>query len=77
MTRWTRMNDTERTQVARKDAGDIKDQALMEFYNFVCDLQVECDEKRVKLVKAMWDSSGEPYSPEVRKELEEHGLLED
>ena len=59
------------------EADDIKDQVLMEFYNFVCDLQVECDEKRLELVKRMWDASREPYPPEVREALEDHGLFGD
>jgi uncharacterized tellurite resistance protein B-like protein len=58
------------------EADDIKEQVLMGFYNFVCDLQEKCDQKRVELVKRMWDSSGESYPPDVRKELEDHGLLE-
>lgn len=59
------------------EADDIKDQVLFEYYNFVCDLREECDQKRVELVKLMWDSCGKPYPPHVRKELEDHGLLEE
>ena len=71
------MNDMYGAEVAQKDAGDIEDQALIEFYMFVCDLQAKIDEKRAKLVKMMGDNSGKPYPPDVRKELEGHGLLGD
>ena len=59
------------------DAGDIKQQVLMECYNFVRDLQEMCDLKVIELVEMMWDNSGKPYPPHVRKELEDHGLLGD
>ena len=54
-----------------------EEKVLFDYYNFMCDLQEKIDQKRAELVKMMWDSSGEPYPPEVRKELEDHGLLED
>ena len=63
------------TVKVQKKTKASEEKALMEFYNFVCDLHEKIDQKRAETVKAMWDSSGEPYPPDVRKELEEHGLL--
>jgi len=65
----------EQKEIEKKiDAGQ-EERNWLEIFDEMCNVWQTLDELRMKVLKNLWDANGNPYPNDVKKELEDYGLL--